>query len=162
MYSYQQDWAWHAKIVVLVVVLILVIAAAAVVMMIMTNSSHTTIFWMVGGQFLLLIGGCRLWFLMHRSYCTVDRQRFGLRMRMTGIHSFCFLCLSFAVSCLSSLNLQLAFLSDECQLSQSEASCCHDWMLMCACAYWLFEQLVLSMLYWSTTIPLAFFKLTSW
>ena len=156
---YQQDWAWHAIVVVLVVVLTLVIAAAAVVMMIMNDSSQTTIFWMVGGQFLLLIGGCRLWFLMHRPYCTLDRQCFGLRMRMTGIHSFCFLCLSFAVSCLSSLNLQLAFLSDECWLSQSEASCCCDWWLISTCAS-LFLQLVFVMLSWSTTIMISFLKLT--
>ena len=39
---------------------------------------------------------------------------------------FCLLRFSFAASCLSASNLQLAFLTDERQLSLSEASYCHD------------------------------------
>ena len=35
----------------------------------------------IGGQFsCMLVGGCRVWFLIRRPYCTLDRQRFGLRM----------------------------------------------------------------------------------
>ena len=41
-------------------------------------------------------------------------------------HSFCLLHFSFAASSLSASNSQLAFLTDERQLSRSEASCCHD------------------------------------
>ena len=28
----------------------------------------------------MLVGGCRAWFMMCRSYCTLDRWRFGIRM----------------------------------------------------------------------------------
>ena len=28
----------------------------------------------------MLFGGCRVWFSMHRPYCTLDRRRYGLRM----------------------------------------------------------------------------------
>ena len=40
-------------------------------------------------------------------------------------HSLCVLQYLLAASCLSASNLQLAFLTDERQLSRSEASCCH-------------------------------------
>ena len=53
-------------------------------------------------------------------------------------HSFCLLRSSFAASCHAASNLQLAFLTDEHQLSQSEASCCHDWRLIPAYASCLF------------------------
>ena len=39
---------------------------------------------------------------------------------------FCLLRFSFAALCLSASNSHLAFLTDERQLSQSEASCCPD------------------------------------
>ena len=29
-------------------------------------------------SFCMLTGGCRVWFLMCKAYCTLDRQRFGL------------------------------------------------------------------------------------
>ena len=53
--------------------------------------------------------------------------------------SFCLLLFSFAASCLSASNSQLAFLTDECQLSQSEAFCWHDWWLTTACTSCLFS-----------------------
>ena len=53
--------------------------------------------------------------------------------------SFCLLLFSFAASCLSATNSQLAFLTDECQLSQSEAFCWHDWWLTTACTSCLFS-----------------------
>ena len=31
-------------------------------------------------SFCMLVGGCRVRFLMRRFYCTLDRRRFGLRM----------------------------------------------------------------------------------
>ena len=40
--------------------------------------------------------------------------------------SFCLLRFSYAALCLSASNSQQAFLTDERQLSRSEASCCHD------------------------------------
>ena len=40
--------------------------------------------------------------------------------------SFCLLRFSLAALCLSASNTQLNFLTDERQLTQSEASCCHD------------------------------------
>ena len=46
------------------------------------------------------------------------------------VRSFCLLRFSFAALCLSALNSQLALLTDEYQLSRSEASCCHDWWLI--------------------------------
>ena len=72
-----------------------------------------------------LAGGCRDRFLMHTLYCTLDRRRFGLRV-VGVLLALCLLCFSFAASHLSVSNLQLAFLTDERQLSRSEASCCHD------------------------------------
>ena len=53
--------------------------------------------------------------------------------------SFWSLHLSFAASNLFALNLQLSFLTDKQQLSWSEASCCHDWWLIPACASCLFS-----------------------
>ena len=53
--------------------------------------------------------------------------------------SFCLLRFSFEASCLSASNSQLAFLTDERQQSRSEASCCHDWWLIPACASSLFS-----------------------
>ena len=44
----------------------------------------------------------------------------------------------------SASNLQPAFLTDGCQLSQSEASCCHDLRLISACASCLFSCLCMS------------------
>ena len=64
--------------------------------------------------------------------------------------SFCLLGLSFAASCLSASNFRLAFLTDECHLSWSEASCCHDRLSL---------QVVV-MLSWNTMITLSFAELT--
>ena len=50
-----------------------------------------------------------------------------------------FLRSSFAALCLSASNSHLAFLTDECQLSRSESSCCHVWWLFPACASCLFS-----------------------
>ena len=82
----------------------------------------------------MLTGGCRIWFLM----CTpLDRQRFCLRM--IGM------LLALSASCIFPLQLHASlpwtsatFLTDEHRLSQSEASCCHDWWLISACASCLF------------------------
>ena len=64
-----------------------------------------------------LVGGCTVRFLMRTPHCTLDRN---------AARSFCLLCLFFVASRLSASNLRLAFLTDERQLSLSEASYCHD------------------------------------
>ena len=46
-----------------------------------------------------LVGGCRDRFLMRTLYCTLDRRRFGMRMRMVGM------LLALSVSCFSHLRL---------------------------------------------------------
>ena len=81
--------------------------------MMMAHSSQTRILGKVDGQFLHT--------LMHFGQTMVwdEDDRDAAR-------SFCLLCFSFAAFCLSASNLQLAFLTDERQLSRSEASCCHD------------------------------------
>ena len=63
---------------------------------------------------------------MSRSSCSVDMRSFGLRMIAKPALSFLILRLSFAASCLTSLNLRLALLTDERQLSlssQASSSC---------------------------------------
>ena len=53
-------------------------------------------FWLAWGSvFCMPIGGGRVWFLMRRLYCTLDRQSFWLRMIWEAACSFCLLCLSF-------------------------------------------------------------------
>ena len=69
-----------------------------------------------------LVGGCRDRFLMRTPYRTLDRRRFGMKM-LGMLLTFCLLRFSFASLCLSASNSQLAFLTDERQLSRSEASC---------------------------------------
>ena len=71
----------------------------------------------------MLVGGCRDQFLMRTPYPTLDRRRFGMRMVA--------MLLALSASSVFPLRLyasnsQLAFLTDECQLSRFEASCCHD------------------------------------
>ena len=83
-------------------------------------------------SFCKLAGCCRVPFLMSTTCCTWTGEglgKFGQRFEddSDAAGSFCLLHLSFAASCLSALNLWLAFLTDECQLSWSGASCCHDW-----------------------------------
>ena len=48
-------------------------------------------------------------------------------------------CLSFAASCLPSLSLRLSFLTNELQLSRSEAFCCNDGWMIPMCAIRLFS-----------------------
>ena len=72
----------------------------------------------------ILAGGCRVRFDEQTLLTLFDRRRFGLRMIWDAARSFCLLCFSFAASCLSTSNLRLTFLTDERQLSRSEASCC--------------------------------------
>ena len=72
--------------------------------------------------------------------------------------SFCLLRFSFAALCPSASNSQLAFLTDERQLSRSEASCFHCLMAdprLCK----LSLQLIFVTLSWSTTIALSFLEL---
>ena len=71
------------------------------------------------------VGGCRVGFLMRTPYYTLDRRRFGMRMigMLLALSASCFISLS--ASCFSASNLKPAFLTDERQLSRSEASCCH-------------------------------------
>ena len=103
-------------------------------MMMMADSLQMRILGRLVVSSCMLVGDCRVWFLMHRPYCTLDRQRFGLKM-IGMLHAFfCLLRLSFVASCLFASNLWLASLTDEHQLSQSEASCCHDWWLILAYA----------------------------
>ena len=62
----------------------------------------------------MLIGGCRVWFLMRRPYCTLDRWKFGLRM--TGmLHALSASCVFPLRLHASASNLWLALLTDECQ-----------------------------------------------
>ena len=86
----------------------------------------------------ILAGGCRDQFLMRTPFRALDRSRFG--MRMVGI------LLALSASCVFPLRLHaslprtyMAFLTDERQLSRSEASCCHDGWLIPACASCLFS-----------------------
>ena len=48
----------------------------------MADISGTRIFvrLMVSSSSSMLVCGCRIWFLMRKSYCSLDRRRFGLRM----------------------------------------------------------------------------------
>ena len=46
----------------------------------MADSMQTRIWGKLVVSSCTLIGGCRVWFLMHRPFCTLDRWRFGLIM----------------------------------------------------------------------------------
>ena len=94
--------------------------------MMMVHSSQTRIVGKVGGQFLHA-----RWWLWRPILDTHPLPHFGQtkvwdEVGRDGARSFCLLRLFFAALCLSASNSQLAFLTDECQLSRSEASCCHD------------------------------------
>ena len=94
--------------------------------MIMALPSQTRIVGKVSGQFLHTP-----WRLQRLILDVHPLQHFG-QMKIwdedgrDAVRSFCLLRFSFAALCLSASNLRLAFLTDERQLSRSEASCCHD------------------------------------
>ena len=48
-------------------------------------SSQTRIWGRMMVSFCMIIGGCRVRFLMSRPYCTSDRRKFGLRMIVIGM-----------------------------------------------------------------------------
>ena len=100
------------------------VASTRTTITVMVQSSQTRIWGKVNSC--TLAGGSRLHFLIRTSHCTLDRRRFGLRMMgmLLALSASCvfFLC-GFTPLC---SKLQLAFLTDELQLSRSEASCCHD------------------------------------
>ena len=104
----------------------------------------------------MLAGDCSIQFLMCTPYYTSDlyRQKFGLRMigMLLALSASCI----FAALCFSALNLRLAFPIDERRLSQSKASCCHDWWLIPICAGSC-VQLIFVMLSW---IMLSFLELS--
>ena len=91
----------------------------------MPHSSQTRIVGKIDVNSCTPYGGCRGRFLMPSPYCTLNRRRFGVRM--------VWMLLALSASCVFTLRLhaslpriQLSFLTDERQLSRSEASCCHD------------------------------------
>ena len=91
----------------------------------MAHSSQTRIVGKVDGQCLHALWWLERPFLHVHPYRILDRRRF--RMRMVGM------LLALSAACVFPLWLyaslpqtQLAFLADERQLSQSEASCCRD------------------------------------
>ena len=81
----------------------------------------------------MLFGGCGVRVFMRRPRCTWDWKGHCLRMigklLAPSASRVCPL-LHYA----SDSNLQRVFLTDERQRSRSEASCCHDWWLIPACA----------------------------
>ena len=91
----------------------------------MADSSQARIVGKIDVRCCTLVGGSRVRSLMRTPFCTLDRRRFGLRT-IAMLPAFCLLRLSFAASCLSASNLRLALLTDERQLSRSEATYCHD------------------------------------
>ena len=95
-------------------------------MMMMTHSSQTRIVGKIDGQFLHA-----RWWLQRPILDAHPLPHFGQTKvwdedGRDAARSFCLLRHSFAAFCLSVSNSQLAFLTDERQLSPSEASCCHD------------------------------------
>ena len=92
----------------------------------MAHSSQTRIVGKVDGQFL----HARWW--LYRSILNAHPLPHFGQTKVLGKDgrdaacSFCLLRFSFAALCLSASDSQLAFLTDERQLSRSEASCCHD------------------------------------
>ena len=82
----------------------------------------------------MLVGGCRVRFLMRRPCCTFGQAKLSADDVWEAARSFCLLRLSFTASCLSASNLRLAFLTDDRELSPSAAVCCHDCWLIPACA----------------------------
>ena len=79
-------------------------------------------------QLFMPVSGCGVWFLMCVPSCTLGRQRLALRMfrGLLFLSAPCIFPLSYAL-CLFVLNLQLAFLIDECQLCHSLGFCYHYW-----------------------------------
>ena len=93
--------------------------------MMMAHCSQTKIFGKVDGQLLHAH-----WWLLRPILDAHTLLHFGQTKvwdedDRDAARSFCLLRLSFAASYLSASNLQLVFLTDERQLSRSEASCCH-------------------------------------
>ena len=92
----------------------------------MAHSSQTTIVGKVDGQFL----HARWWLerpiLDAHSLAHFGQTKVWDEDGRDAARSFCHLRFSFAALCLSASNSQLAFLTDERQLSRSEASCCHN------------------------------------
>ena len=73
-----------------------------------------------------LFGSCRDPILDAHPLLHFGQTRVWVEDDWDAARSFCLLRFFFAASCLSASNLQLAFLTDERQLSRSEASCCND------------------------------------
>ena len=94
--------------------------------MMMADASQTRIFGKVDGQF--LHARWRLWtpILDAQTLLHFGQAKVWVENDWDAARSVCLFRLSFAASCLSASNLRLAFLTDERQLSRSEASCCHD------------------------------------
>ena len=120
--------------------------------MMMAHSSQTRYIGEVDGQFL----HARWWLwspiLVAQTVLHFGQGEAWVEDNQDAARSFCLQRLSFAASCLSASHLRLAFLTNERQLSRSEASCCHD---QCR----LFLQLVFVTLSWSNTITLSYIEL---
>ena len=95
-------------------------------MYMMVDSSPMRIWGRSSGQF--LHAGWWLWSLVlgAQTLLHFGQAQVGAEEDWDAARSFRLLRLSFAASRLSASNLRLAFLTDERQLSQSEAACCHD------------------------------------
>ena len=92
----------------------------------MADSSQTRIFGKVDGQF--LHARWRLWtpILDAQTLLHFGQAKVWVENDWEAARSFYLLRFSFATPCFSTSNLHLAVLTDERQLSRSEASCCHD------------------------------------
>ena len=94
--------------------------------MMMADSSQMRILGKVDGQFLHAPWWLRRPILDAHTLLHFGQTKVWDEDGRDTARSFCPLRFSFAALCLSASNSQLAFLTDERQLSRSEASCCHD------------------------------------
>ena len=92
----------------------------------MAHSLQTRIVGKVDGQFLHACWW--LWSLIPDAHTLLHfgQTKVWPEDNWDAAHSFHLLHLSFVASCLSASNLQMAFLTDEHQLSWSEACCGHE------------------------------------
>ena len=87
----------------------------------------------------MLFGGCRDRSLMRNPLPHFGQTKLWNEGDRDAARSFCLLRFSFAASCLSASNSEVVFLTDEHQLSRSEASYCHNWWLIPTYASCLFS-----------------------
>ena len=106
---------------------------------VMADSSQTRILGKLDGQFLHARWWLQCPILDAQTLLHFGQAKVWDEDDWDAARSICLLCFSFAALCLSASNSHLAFLTDERQLSQSEASCYHDRWLIPACTNCLFS-----------------------